>query len=76
MSPEPDLRHCPRRPSTTDTFTQIRLGALPPDATVRLDGEPTGPLVQVPVGRHTITLTTTSVRSAALVPLSAIAARR
>jgi hypothetical protein len=60
----------------TDTFTQIRLGALPPDATVRLDGEPTGPLVQVPVGRHTITLTTTSVRSAALVPLSAIAARR
>jgi Putative esterase len=60
----------------TDTLTQIRLAALPPDATVRLDGEPTGPLVEVPVGRHTITLTTTSVRSAAPVPLSAIAARR
>ncbi len=51
----------------TDTVAQIRLAALPPDVTVLLDGQPAGPLVQVPVGRHTITLTTTSVRSALLV---------
>jgi hypothetical protein len=37
-------------------------GALGPAG---LDGEPTRPLVPVPVGRHTITLTATSVRSAA-----------
>ena len=60
----------------TDTLTQIRLAALPPDVTVLLDGEPTGPLVQVAVGRHTITLTTTSVRTTVPVPLSAIPVRR
>jgi hypothetical protein len=48
---------------STDTVVQIRLAALPPDVAVLLDGEPTGPLVQVPVGRHTITLTTASVPS-------------
>jgi hypothetical protein len=26
---------------------------------VQLDGQPAGPIVAVPVGRHTITLTTT-----------------
>jgi pimeloyl-ACP methyl ester carboxylesterase len=44
---------------TTDTAAQIRLAALPPNVTVELDGQPTGPVVPVPVGRHTITLTTT-----------------
>jgi pimeloyl-ACP methyl ester carboxylesterase len=48
---------------STDTVMQIRLAALPPDVAVLLDGEPTGPLVHVPVGRHTITLTTASVPS-------------
>jgi len=48
---------------STDTVVQIRLAALPPDMAVLLDGEPTGPLVHVPVGRHTITLTTASVPS-------------
>ena len=43
----------------TDTLAQITLAALPPDTTVLLDGQPTGPTVGVPVGRHTITLTTT-----------------
>ena len=42
---------------TTDTPAQIRLAALPPNATVQLDGQPAGPTVSVPVGRHTITLT-------------------
>jgi pimeloyl-ACP methyl ester carboxylesterase len=44
---------------TTDTAAQIRLAALPPNVTVGLDGQPIGPVVPVPVGRHTITLTTT-----------------
>jgi pimeloyl-ACP methyl ester carboxylesterase len=44
---------------TTDTAAQIRLAALPPNVTVELDGQPTGAVVPVPVGRHTITLTTT-----------------
>jgi hypothetical protein len=48
---------------STDTVVQIRLAALPPDVAVLLDGEPTGPLVHVPVGRHTITLTKASVPS-------------
>jgi pimeloyl-ACP methyl ester carboxylesterase len=42
----------------TDTAALIRLAALPPNVTVLLDGQPTGPVVPVPVGRHTITLTT------------------
>jgi hypothetical protein len=41
----------------TDTLAQITLAALPPDTTVLLDGQPTGPSVAVPVGQHTITLT-------------------
>jgi hypothetical protein len=51
----------------TDTVAQIRLAALPPDVTVLLDGQPAGPVIPVPAGRHTITLTTTPVRSALLV---------
>ena len=43
----------------TDTLVQITLAALPPNTTVLLDGEPTGPTVAVPVGRHAITLRTT-----------------
>jgi hypothetical protein len=43
----------------TDTLAQIKLVALPPNTTVDLDGQPAGPAVLVPVGRHTITLTTT-----------------
>ena len=41
----------------TDTLAQITLAALPPDTTVLLDDQPTGPSVAVPVGQHTITLT-------------------
>lgn len=41
----------------TDTLAQITLAALPPNTTVLLDGQPTGPTVAVPVGQHTITLT-------------------
>ena len=41
----------------TDTLAQITLAALPPDTTVLLDDQPTGPTVAVPVGQHTITLT-------------------
>ena len=41
----------------TDTPAQITLAALPPNTTVLLDGQPTGPTVAVPVGRHTVTLT-------------------
>ena len=40
----------------TDTLAQITLAALPPDTTVLLDGQPTGPSVAIPVGQHTITL--------------------
>jgi hypothetical protein len=43
----------------TDTLAQISLAALPPNTTVLLDDEPAGPIVAVPVGRHTITLTKT-----------------
>ena len=43
---------------TTDTPAQIRLAALPPNVTVLLDGQPAGQTVSVPVGRHTITLST------------------
>jgi pimeloyl-ACP methyl ester carboxylesterase len=55
---------------TTDTPAQIRLAALPPNATVLLDGQPAGPMVSVPVGRHTITLATvdSEVPSGVLVP--------
>jgi GTP:adenosylcobinamide-phosphate guanylyltransferase len=42
----------------TDTAALISLAALAPNVTVLLDGQPTGPVVPVPVGRHTITLTT------------------
>jgi pimeloyl-ACP methyl ester carboxylesterase len=41
----------------TDTATRITLVALPADATVQLDGQPTGRIVAVPQGRHQITLT-------------------
>lgn len=40
----------------TDTLAQITLTALPPDTTVLLDSQLTGPTVAVPVGQHTITL--------------------
>jgi hypothetical protein len=43
----------------TDTLAQVKLAALPPNVTVLLDGQPTGPVVPIPVGRHTITLTKT-----------------
>ena len=43
----------------TDTLAQITLVALPPNTTLRLDGQPASPTVAVPVGRHNITLTTT-----------------
>src|SRR6478672_7753294 len=43
---------------TTDTPVQIRLTALPPNATVAIDGQRAGPSVAVPVGRHTVELTT------------------
>ena len=43
----------------TDTLAAVKLAALAPNVTVLLDGQPTGPTVGVPVGRHTITLTTT-----------------
>jgi pimeloyl-ACP methyl ester carboxylesterase len=42
----------------TDTAAQITLAALPPQATIELDGTPTGPTVAVPPGRHSITLAT------------------
>lgn len=48
---------------STDTVTRVELAALPPDIAVLLDGEPTGPVVQVPVGRHTIALTAATVPS-------------
>ena len=41
----------------TDTAARITLAALPPDTTVLLDDQPTGPTVTVPVGQHTVTLT-------------------
>jgi pimeloyl-ACP methyl ester carboxylesterase len=40
----------------TDTLAHITLAALPPNTTVLLDDQPTGPTVAVPVGRHTVTL--------------------
>jgi hypothetical protein len=54
---------------TTDTPALVTLAALPPNATVAIDGQPAGPSVAVPVGRHTIELTTvkTKVPSEALV---------
>lgn len=39
-----------------DTPALVTLAALPPSTTVQLDGQPAGPSVAVPVGRHTITL--------------------
>ena len=42
----------------TDTLAAVKLAALPPNVAVLLDGQPTGPTVAVPAGRHTITLTT------------------
>ena len=42
----------------TDTPALVTLAALPPNATVTIDGQPAGPSVAVPPGRHTITLTT------------------
>ncbi|MGE2718491.1 alpha/beta hydrolase-fold protein [Mycolicibacterium celeriflavum] len=48
---------------STDTGARVELAALPPDVAVLLDGEPTGPVVDVPVGRHTIALTAAMVPS-------------
>lgn len=48
---------------STDTVTRVELTALPPDIAVLLNGEPTGPVVHVPVGRHTIALTAATVPS-------------
>lgn len=48
---------------STDTVARVELAALPPDIAVLLDGEPTGPVVHVPVGRHTIALTAATVPS-------------
>jgi hypothetical protein len=41
----------------TDTAAQVTLAALPPNTTVVLDGQPSGPTAAVPAGQHTITLT-------------------
>jgi putative esterase len=40
----------------TDTAAQITLGGLPERVEVHLDGQPVGPTVAVPSGRHRITL--------------------
>lgn len=48
---------------STDVPVRVTLAAVPPDTAVLLDGEPTGPLVPVPIGRHTITLTAATVPS-------------
>jgi hypothetical protein len=40
----------------TDTTVEIKLAALPPGVTVRLDDNPTDSTVPVPPGRHRITL--------------------
>jgi pimeloyl-ACP methyl ester carboxylesterase len=40
----------------TDSAAQITLGGLPAGLQVRLDGQPAGPTVAVPPGRHRITL--------------------
>jgi hypothetical protein len=40
----------------TDTAVEIKLAALPPGVTVRLDDNPTDSTVPVPPGRHRITL--------------------
>jgi pimeloyl-ACP methyl ester carboxylesterase len=54
----------------TDTPVLVTLTALPPNATVEIDGQPAGPSVAVPVGRHTIALTTvdSEMPSSVLVP--------
>ncbi len=54
----------------TDTPALVTLTALPSEATVVIDGQPAGPSVAVPVGRHTITLSRvkTAMPSAVLVP--------
>jgi hypothetical protein len=49
----------------TDTGTQITLAAVPADATVQLDGKPTGAVVAVSGGRHQITLTRSQAESGA-----------
>ncbi|EUA89925.1 hypothetical protein I551_3641 [Mycobacterium ulcerans str. Harvey] len=41
----------------TDTAAQITLGALPAGVEVKLDDQPVGTTVSVPIGRHSITLT-------------------
>jgi hypothetical protein len=41
----------------TDVAAKIALGSLPAAVDVHLDGEPAGPTVAVPPGRHRITLT-------------------
>jgi hypothetical protein len=47
----------------TDTRAQVTLAAVPADATVQLDGKPTGLTVAVPQGRHQITLTRSQAKS-------------
>lgn len=41
----------------TDHAVQLALVGLSPGTTVELDGAPAGPVVDVPVGRHTVALT-------------------
>ena len=55
---------------SANTPAKIGLAILPPKARVLLDGQPVGPIVSVPVGRHTITLTTvdSEMPSGVLVP--------
>lgn len=48
---------------STDTHARVTLAGLPPGTAVLIDGTPTGPLVDVPIGRHTITLTTAAAPS-------------
>jgi len=54
----------------TDTPVLVTLATLPPNTTVAIDGQPAGPSVAVPVGRHTITLSVgdSEVPSGVLVP--------
>lgn len=43
----------------SDTAAQITLGGLPDGVQVRLDGQPVGSIVAVPIGRHQISLVRT-----------------
>ena len=56
LSGAPPANMPPTIAVVTDSAAKITLTALPPAATVELDGTPTGPEVAVPPGRHRITL--------------------